>query len=71
LEKGLSFSTFSEFINMGGHGFYVWLCYGVGLFLMLAIMLQSHIQRKSVLRDLAQRYRRQELNKEPISDLAD
>lgn len=56
---------------MGGHGFYVWLCYGVGLLLMLVITLQSHIQRKSVLRDLAQRYRRQELNKQPTSDLAD
>ncbi|WP_068750299.1 heme exporter protein CcmD, partial [Oleiphilus sp. HI0123] len=27
----MSFDSFSEFLNMGGHGLYVWLCYGIGL----------------------------------------
>ena len=25
------FETFGDFIAMGGHGFYVWLCYGIVL----------------------------------------
>lgn len=53
---------------MDGHGLYVWLCYGVGFFVMTTIFLQSRIQRKSVLRDLSQRYRRQELNTESAAD---
>ena len=63
----MSFSTFSDFLNMGGHGLYVWLCYGLGLILFCAIWFQSRVQRRKVLRDLAQRYRRQELNQANIA----
>jgi heme exporter protein D len=57
----LSFATFSEFLDMGGHGLYVWLCYGVGLILFITIFIQPRLQRRAILKELAQRYRRQEL----------
>lgn len=30
----MQFSSFAEFVNMGGHGFYVWLSYGVSIALL-------------------------------------
>lgn len=27
----MAFASFSEFLNMGGHGLYVWLSYGLGI----------------------------------------
>lgn len=38
----MQFSSFSEFIAMGNHGFYVWLSYGFS-FLILAMLIISSI----------------------------
>ena len=57
----MSFDSFSEFLNMGGHGLYVWLCYGIGLLVFLIAYVQPLMQRKSILRELSQIYRRTEL----------
>lgn len=49
----MNWGSFSEFIAMGGHGFFVWGSYGV-TFALLAIevaMLRS--RRHAALRDLA------------------
>ncbi|MFT5718677.1 MAG: heme exporter protein D [Oleiphilaceae bacterium] len=54
----MSFETFSEFLQMGGHALYVWLSYGVGVFILIFIYIQPILARKSIIRDLYQRQRR-------------
>lgn len=43
------FQTWSDFFNMGGYGFYVWLSYAVSLVAVIALIVQSVKQRKTVL----------------------
>ncbi|OOF49620.1 heme exporter protein CcmD [Rodentibacter trehalosifermentans] len=46
------FQTWSDFFNMGGYGFYVWLSYGISFIAIVALIIQSIKQRKSVLRNV-------------------
>ncbi|MEM8498689.1 MAG: heme exporter protein CcmD [Pseudomonadota bacterium] len=39
------FDSINDFLNMGGHGFYVWLAYGVCA-LILTVYACSHFRRK-------------------------
>ena len=41
------FQSWSDFINMGGYGFYVWLSYGISLVAMIILAIQSVKGRKS------------------------
>jgi heme exporter protein D len=43
----MQWNSFSEFLSMGGYGFYVWASYGVTLVLLAAeiIMLRSRKRR--------------------------
>jgi len=43
---------------MGGHALYVWLSYGVGLFIILLVYIQPILARRSIIQELAQRQRR-------------
>jgi heme exporter protein D len=45
----MQWNSFSEFINMGGYGFYVWGSYGVTFVLLAAelIMLRARKKRLS------------------------
>lgn len=43
------FESWSDFIQMGGYGFYVWLAYGISLLSILVLALQSLWGRNSVL----------------------
>ena len=56
----MSFDSIADLLVMGGHGFYVWLCYAVSLAVVLANVLGVRGQRRRTLRELAgQRLRRQ------------
>lgn len=55
------FDTFAEFIAMGGHGFYVWLAYGVTMTTLLSLVLWLQLRRKRVISDVRQRAIRQSL----------
>jgi len=59
----LSFESFTEFLLMGGHGLYVWLSYGVGLFIIVLIYIQPILARRSIIQELSQRQRREAQNK--------
>lgn len=59
----MSFESFADFIAMGGHGLYVWLCYGVGLIAFLCLGLGPVFEHKRVLNELAQQQRRRENDK--------
>lgn len=56
----MAFESFADFLNMGGHGLYVWLCYGLGLLIIVANLLLPMQQSKRVIRDLRRRLRREE-----------
>lgn len=55
----LQFHSVSEFIAMGNHGFYVWLAYGLTLVILGWNLLQPIFERKRLMKEQAQRLRRE------------
>ena len=45
----MQFDSFQALINMGGHGFYVWVSYGAFILVILALILATVIQRRQVI----------------------
>lgn len=62
------FDSLTAFLDMGGHGFYVWLCYGFfGLFLAWNLIEPVVAHKRA--RRMAQRYwRRRRSNDEVTSE---
>jgi heme exporter protein D len=56
----VAFDTFGEFINMGGHGFYVWLAYAIGAGIFLFNVLSPILYRKKLVKDNQRRLRREQ-----------
>ena len=63
----MNFESFSDFLLMGGHALYVWLSYGMGLFIIVFSYVQPALARKSLIRDLAQRQRREDQHSTQVS----
>jgi|TARA_R110002050_G_scaffold118721_8_gene236252 heme exporter protein D len=55
----VSFESFSEFIAMGGHGFYVWLSYAIALIVIVINIVNPARQKKKIVSDLVRRLRRE------------
>lgn len=53
------FDSAADFIAMGGHGFYVWLCYAASLLVVLGNVLVARNQTYRTWRELADQQRRQ------------
>ena len=53
------FQTWSDFLNMGGYGFYVWLSYGISLVATVVLIVQSVKQRKTVLQNVLREEQRE------------
>ena len=45
----MAFDSFSEFLAMGGYGFFVWLSFGVTFVAMIAIVVESYMAQKQLL----------------------
>ena len=45
----MQFDSFSDFFNMGGYAFYVWLSFGITFTAMLIVAVQSYVKHKSLL----------------------
>ena len=56
----MAFTSFSEFIAMGGYGFYVWLAYGVSLFSVLILILSTVQKRKKIFKQVNDRLLREQ-----------
>lgn len=56
----MQFDSFSEFLNMGGYAFYVWLAYGVTFGSLIVLVISSVRQKKSILRQVEATIRREE-----------
>ncbi|MCI7353342.1 MAG: heme exporter protein CcmD [[Actinobacillus] rossii] len=46
------FQSWSDFFNMGGYGFYVWLSYGISFVAILVLVHNSYKGRNAILRDV-------------------
>lgn len=55
----MQFDSFSAFLNMGGYGFYVWLSFGVSTALILALIFNSIMGHKQVIKNIALRQQRE------------
>lgn len=46
----MAFDSFQQFWEMGGHGPYVWTCYGVFVAAIVGLVVWSRAQRRQVIR---------------------
>ena len=61
----MSFTSFESFLEMGGHGLYVWLSYGVGLLIFIIAFISPILKRKRIIQEMSQLQRRQNLKRTP------
>lgn len=66
--EAIQFSSFSEFINMGGYAFNVWAVYGLFAIFIVANLLAPKMRRKSIMKE---QYRRIMLSEESNANEAD
>ena len=50
----MQFDSFSDFIAMGGYGFYVWLSFGTCALILLGILVNSLRDTKRILASVEQ-----------------
>ena len=56
------FDSLSDFINMGGHGLYVWSCYAITLLLMAASIVLPWFNLKRIRKQLSRQFAREAAN---------
>jgi len=56
----MQFASFSDFISMGGYGFFVWLSFGVSALLLSLLVIESTLGHSRVLNHIALQKRREE-----------
>ncbi|MFC0309630.1 heme exporter protein CcmD [Gallibacterium trehalosifermentans] len=61
------FDSWSAFWQMGNHGFYVWLSYGISLIAILLLVVTSHRGQRKVLREVQKEIQRQQRMKQQIT----
>ena len=60
----MAFNSISEFLAMGGYGFYVWLAYGLSFLALTILVINSVIKKNKILKNVQQRLaREQRINK--------
>ena len=60
----MQFNSFSDFFNMGGYAFYVWLSYGVTFGCLATLITMSVRQKRKVLIEIAKKMAREQRLKE-------
>jgi heme exporter protein D len=55
----MQFDSFSDFIAMGGYGFYVWLSFGTCALILLGILFSSLRETKHIMASVAQQVARE------------
>ncbi|WP_028304798.1 heme exporter protein CcmD [Oceanospirillum maris] len=54
------FDSFSEFLNMGGHGLYVWLAYGLSAVLIVINVVLPVMHKRQLIKEQARKQRREQ-----------
>jgi len=65
----MQFDSFSDFIAMGGYGFYVWLSFGACALILLGILLSSLNDTKRILSSVQQQVDREQRIKQAKKEL--
>lgn len=60
----MAFSSFAEWIAMGGHAPYVWSAWGVTLLLMIALACHARYERRQLIDGLKRRARREQVRQQ-------
>ncbi len=55
----MQFDSISEFIAMGGYGFYVWLSYGISTLALALLVFSSLSGHKKIKQQISQRQKRE------------
>ncbi|CAM4074201.1 heme exporter protein CcmD [Pseudoalteromonas sp. SG43-7] len=55
----MQFDSFSDFIAMGGYGFYVWLSFGSCALILLGILVSSFNDTKRIMASVQQQAERE------------
>lgn len=55
----MQFSNLADFFAMDGHGFFVWLSYGLTFLLFFVIALYSVVNHKSTIKQIQKRQQRE------------
>lgn len=56
----MAFNSFSEFLAMGGYGFFVWLSFIVTFVSLLAVVVETKLTRKRIVKMVLLEQQRQE-----------
>jgi len=54
------FESFSEFLNMGGHGLYVWMAYGLSAVLLVVNVVLPVMHKRQLVKEQARKLRREQ-----------
>ncbi|WP_086480795.1 heme exporter protein CcmD [Oceanospirillum sanctuarii] len=54
------FESFSEFLNMGGHGLYVWMAYGLSAVLLAINVVLPIMHKGQLVKEQARKLRREQ-----------
>lgn len=55
----MTFANLDDLLHMGGHGFYVWLSYGVAVTALLWLVIAPLLRRRDLLAGIAREARRE------------
>ncbi|TMN80711.1 MULTISPECIES: heme exporter protein CcmD [unclassified Pseudoalteromonas] len=66
----MQFDSFSDFIAMGGYGFYVWLSFGTCAVILLGILVSSLRDTKRIMASVEQQIVREERIKQAKQEQA-
>ncbi|GAA59433.1 heme exporter protein D [Pseudoalteromonas sp. BSi20652] len=66
----MQFDSFSDFIAMGGYGFYVWLSFGTCALILLGILVSSLRDTKRIMASVEQQIVREERIKQAKQEQA-
>ncbi|MFQ3208961.1 MAG: heme exporter protein D [Colwellia sp.] len=56
----MQFNSFSDFINMGGYGFYVWLSFGAAALILTLLLISSKAGHQQIITQIAKRKQRED-----------
>ncbi|WP_028302141.1 heme exporter protein CcmD [Oceanospirillum beijerinckii] len=56
----MHFDSFADFINMGGHGLYVWLAYGLTATLLVINFVLPVMHKRQLQKEQARKLRREQ-----------
>ncbi len=56
----MQFNSFSDFIDMGGYGFYVWLSFGAAALILTLLLVSSKAGHQQIINQIAKRKQRED-----------